>query len=141
MASFTVVDSLRDDLADGRHNFASDTLRWALTDTAPVVTDTVWSASAFPPPAAANGYPAGGGAITVTSSSQTSGTYKLIIEDFTFTATAGGIGPFRYMVMYNDTSASNLLIGYADYGSELTLGNGETLLLDASAANGILQIV
>lgn len=43
-------------------------------------------------------------------------------------AATGDVGPFQYVVLYNDTptSPADPLIGWADYGSALTLANGET---------------
>lgn len=80
--------------------------------------------------------------LTVSASSQTSGTYKLVLDDLTLTASGGSIAAFRYIVIYDDTptSPADPLIGYLDYGSDLTIANGESLLIDFSAANGILQI-
>ena len=51
--------------------------------------------------------------------------------DITITAT-GAVGPFRYAVLYNDTptSPADPLIGYWDYGSAITLANGETFTVD-----------
>ena len=45
-----------------------------------------------------------------------------------------GIGPFRYAVLYNDTHASDALIGWWDYGSAITLANvGEKFKVDFGA--------
>lgn len=43
-------------------------------------------------------------------------------------AATGSVGPFQYVVLFNDTptSPADPLIGWADYGSALTLANGET---------------
>lgn len=80
--------------------------------------------------------------VTTTSSSQTGGTYKLVLADITLTSTGGSTGPFRYVYIYNDTTATpaDALIGYYDYGSSLTLNDGDSLTVDFSAANGVLQI-
>lgn len=80
--------------------------------------------------------------VTTTSSTQTSGTYKLVLSDITLTSTGGSTGPFRYVYLYNDTvtTPADPLIGYYDYGSSLTLNDGDSLTVDFSAANGVLQI-
>lgn len=120
-------------------NLGSDTLKLVLTNTAPVNTQgTLDLVTNHPPPAAANGYTTGGNTITISSSSQTAGTYKLVLADSVFTATSGGIGPFRYAILYDDTSTGDMLIGYWDYGSSITLAEGETFTWDADATTGVL---
>lgn len=76
--------------------------------------------------------------LTTTSSSQTAGSYALVIADKVVTAT-DTFGPFRYVVVYDDTVASDPLVCYYDYGSEITLAVGETLTLDFDAG-GIITI-
>jgi len=80
--------------------------------------------------------------LTTSSSSQTSGTYKLVLADLTLTSSGGSTGPFRYVYIYNDTvtTPADPLVGYYDYGSSLTLQDGDSLTLDFSAANGVLQL-
>lgn len=80
--------------------------------------------------------------VTTTSSTQSGGTYKLVLADITLTSTGGTTGPFRYVYIYNDTvtTPADPLIGYYDYGSSLTLNDGDSLTVDFSAANGVLQI-
>jgi hypothetical protein len=53
-------------------------------------------------------------------------------DDPSRTASSGTIGPFRYAILYNDTAASDPLIGWWDRGSEITLADGETFTLDVS---------
>lgn len=73
--------------------------------------------------------------ITTSSSSQTSGTYTLVLTDLTLTAT-GAVGPFRYVVIYDDTptSPADPLVGWYDYGSSISLANGETFTIDFGAS-------
>jgi hypothetical protein len=80
--------------------------------------------------------------VTTTSSTQTGGTYKLVLADITLSASGGDVGPFRYVYLYNDTvtSPADPLIGYYDYGLSLTLNDGDSFTLDFSATNGVIQI-
>jgi hypothetical protein len=121
-------------------NLGSDTLKVALTNTQPAVTDTVLAnitqiSNGF-------GYTTGGSAATQSASAQASGTYKLVIGDVVFTASGGSIGPFRYAVLYDDTPSSpaDPLIAWWDYGAPITVADGETFTIDYSAADGVLQL-
>lgn len=79
--------------------------------------------------AAGNGYTAGGQSIT-NNWSESGGTGSLTGTDVTWTASGGSIGPFRYVILYNDTAANDPLIGWWDYGSSITLADGETFTVD-----------
>jgi len=138
MATFTKFNSFVEALAEKVHNLGADTLKVMLTNSAPIASNTV--KADLTEISAGNGYTAGGTATTVSSSSQTSGTYKLVCADVVFTA-SGAVGPFRYATLYNDTATNDELIGFWDYGSSISLANGETFTVDFSAANGVLQIV
>lgn len=61
--------------------------------------------------------------------SESSGTISVTGVDYEWTFT-GAIGPFRYAVLFNDTHASKALIGWYDYGSEQSFGNGEKFKVD-----------
>ena len=137
MATLNKFDSFVEALAEKVHNLGSDTLKVMLTNTAPIAGNTV--KANITEISAGNGYTAGGATASVTSSSQTGGTYKLVLADVTWTAT-GSVGPFRYAVLYNDTATNKELIAWSDYGSSLTLANGEMFTVDFSATNGVLTI-
>lgn len=132
MATFNKFHCFSENLAEGVHNLGSNTLKFVLTNTAPVATNTV--IGDITEITAGNGYTAGGNSITRTSSSQSSGTYSLVLADYVLTASGGNIGPFRYAVIYNDTSATDALIGWLDYGSSITLLDTETFTLDFGAS-------
>ena len=72
--------------------------------------------------------------LTTSTSSQTSGTHTLVLNDLTLTASGGSVGPFRYVGIYDDTVASDPLVGWYDYGSSITLADTETLLIDFGAS-------
>jgi hypothetical protein len=139
MAAFNKFNSFVEALAEKVHNLGSDTLKVMLTNTAPVATNTI--KANLTEIAAGNGYTAGGNTATVTSSAQTSGTYKLVLGDpATWTASGGSIGPFRYAVLYNDTATNDELIGWWDYGSAVTLADGESFAVDFDPTTGVLTI-
>jgi len=138
MATFNKFNSFVEALAEKVHNLGSDTLKVALTNTAPVATDTVLAN--ITEIANGNGYTTGGESTAQVSSAQTSGTYKLVLTDVTFTATGGSIGPFRYVVLYNDTATNNELIGYYDYGTNITITSGNSFTVDFDGSNGVLTL-
>lgn len=137
MATFNKFNSFVEAVAEKVHNLGSDTLKVMLSNSAPSATNAV--KADITEISAGNGYTAGGTQATQTSSSQTSGTYKLVLGDVVFTAT-GIVGPFRYVVLYNDTATNDELIGWYDYGSSISLGNGETFTVDFDPTNGVLTI-
>lgn len=138
MAAFNKFNSFVEALAEKVHNLGADQLKAALSNTLPVATNTVLAN--ITQITAANGYVAGGISLTTASSAQTSGTYKLTINDVTLTASGGAIGPFQYVVLYNDTAANDELIGWYDYGTALTLTSGNSFTIDFDGANGVLTI-
>ena len=138
MASFNKFQSFVEAVAEKTHNLGADTLKVMLTNSAPVNTNTV--KANLTEISAGSGYTAGGTAARITSSAQTSGTYKLVLADVVFTASGGTIGPFRYVVLYNDTATNDELIGWWDYGSSITLNDGETFTTDFDASAGVLTI-
>ena len=140
MATFNKFHAFVEHLAEKVHNLGADTLKVMLTNTAPVAANSV--KADLTEITAGNGYTAGGATASITSSAQTSGTYKLVLGDVTFTASGGAIGPFRYAVLYNDTPASpaDPLIGWWDYGSSISVSAGDSWTWDADPATGVLTL-
>ncbi len=129
-----------DELSKAGHNLATAVFKAALTNTAPTLaSDTVWNTTVAPAPAAANGYPAGGNTLTTSSATTTAGVFKLVLADTVFTATAGGIGPFRYVIIYN-SSATNKVVASIDNGASVTLADTDTFTVDLDQVNGTLTV-
>lgn len=128
MATYVKNQQFVEDLAEKVHNLQSDAITAYLTTNAnaPVATNSVLanitqisytnlSARVF----------------TVTTSAQSSGTYTWLLADLTLTA-SGAVATFRWAGIYNDTptSPADPLIGFYDYGSDVTLASGETFSYD-----------
>jgi hypothetical protein len=140
MAAFTKYNFFVDEMSKGGHNLQTAVFKVALTNTAPTpLTDTTWSTGTYPAPAAANGYTAGGNTLTTSSAATASYIFKLVIADSVFTAAGGNLGPFRYAIVYN-SSATNKVVGYYDYGSSITLADTETFTVDFDNVNGMIQM-
>lgn len=139
MATFNKFNSFVENVAEKVHNLGSDTLKVALTNSAPVATNTVLAN--ITQISGTNGYTTGGTQATQNSSAQSSGTYKLVLDDVTFTASGGQMGPFRYIVLYNDTATNDELIAWWDRGSSLTLEDTEVFVVDFDGTEGVLQLV
>jgi len=141
MATYNKIADFVEHVNEGVHNMASNQLVVALSNTAPASeTGTLPTAD-------------GGGVlanvtevaytnlstrnITLSTSSQTGGTYSLVLNDLTLSAT-GTVAQFRYIYVYNDTptSPADPLICYFDYGSALDLTSGESLTIDWQSNGG-----
>ena len=135
MATFNKFNQFVEDLAEKVHDLGADTLKIMLVNSpAPAAGNSV--KADLTEITAQNGYAAGGSTVTITGSSQTSGTYSLVGTDLVFTASGGSFGPFQYAVLYNDTptSPADPLIGWWDYGSSISLNDGETFTVDFGAS-------
>jgi len=139
MAAFNKFNQFVADLANKVHNLGSDSLKIYLSNTAPVATNAIKTDVAEI--TQQNGY-AAPMAVTVTGSTQSSGTYKLVANDPAIVTATGAVGPFRYAILYNDTPTSPVdpLIGWWDYGSSISLATGDTFTVDLDQVAGILQL-
>lgn len=133
--TLNLFEDFAEQLGKEQHNLGAsdDVIKVALTNTLPVATQTTFDpVTNHAAPAAANGYPSGGSDVQNTWTEDT-GTATLGGTNVVFTAAGGDIGPFRYAVFYNDTNATDMLIGWVDYGSSITLSSGETFTVDVSS--------
>lgn len=128
MADWIKFNAFVENLAEKVFNLGTDTLKIALTNTAPnassddTLTDiTQISATGTYAPAT----------VTVTGSSQTGGTYTLTHNAVTFTASGADFDAFRYAVLYDDTAANDELIAYYDYGTAYVLPDGQSFVFNA----------
>jgi hypothetical protein len=139
MATFNKFNQFAEDLGSGVHNFlaAGHTLKVYLSNATPsasgdaVKTDLAEITNQ-------NGYTA---PVDIQNDmTETSGTATVTAVDVVITA-SGAVGPFQYAVIYNDTptSPADPLIGWYDYGSAVTLANGETFTINFGAS--LLSIV
>jgi hypothetical protein len=134
MAAFNKYEVFSENLAEKVHDLNADTLKVLLSNTAPNAATHQVKADATEI-GAGNGYAAGGDD-TQNSTSRSGGTTSVVGVDVTVTASGGPVGPFRYVILYNDTPASPLdpLIGWWDYGSSITLQDGEAFTTDFGAS-------
>lgn len=142
MASFTKVNDFVENLANAM-DLDSDTLKVALSNTDPtsgvdVTSDDYGVLANITEIAYTN---LSDRTLQSVTSAQTSGTYKLSANDLVLTASGGSVAPFRYVIIYNDTptNPADPVIGYYDYGTSLTLNDGDTFTVDFGA-NGILTL-
>jgi len=127
MATYTKFQAFVDNLAEGAFTFSTDTLQVALSN------------AANPPSAASDAVLAdftqiaytnlSSQVITTISSTQTGGTYSLVLTDLILTA-SGAVAAFQYVTIFDQTAANDELIAFFDYGSEVTLASGETFTID-----------
>lgn len=132
MATYNKFQDFSEQLVIGTHDLDGHTFKVMLTNSAPVATNTI--KANLTEISAGNGYTAGGTATTI-AVSETTGTTTVTGTQVVFTASGGSIGPFQYAVLYNDTSASDNLVAWWDYGSAVTLADGETFTVKFSNAS------
>ena len=135
MATFNKFNVLTASLANGLHNLASDQITVALSSTLPTAgmanLAALTGAIAYTNLSSRN--------VTTTSSTQTGGVYSLVLADLVLTA-SGAVPTFRYVVLYNSTAVGGELIGWYDYGSNVTMANLETFTIDFTDAQTLFDI-
>ena len=134
MVAFFKFEVFSEHLAEKVHNLDTDVLKTYLTNTAPNVATHAVKAD-LAEITAQNGYPAGG--TDVQNATSRSGAVTSVTGvDVVYTASGGSFGPFRYVVLYNDTptSPADPLIGYWDYGSAISTNDTETFTTDFGAS-------
>ena len=131
MAVFNKFNSFTTQLGFKTMNLDADVLKGYLTNVAPLATNTVFGTPAEI--TAGNGYTAGGTDAQGVWSQTPAGTGSLTCTDIVWTAAGGTIGPFQYVVLYDDTSTLKHLIGWWAHIAPVTLAAGETFTTDFAA--------
>lgn len=134
MATFVKINSFVENLAEKKIDLSGGGLTIALTNTAH---DAAWDELADLTQVSYTNLSSR--VLTVTSSAQTSGTYKLVLADLVLTAT-GAVGPFQYIYIYDDGSTGDKLIAYYDYGSAVTMANTDTFTINFDGSAGVLTL-
>lgn len=145
MATFTFFDEFGSDLGKGVHNFSSHQLKVAFTNTAP--SQDTWATFSNVTGEVSNGvggYSTGGVVLDSVAWAETSagsGTWFLDSANELFTASGASVGPFQYLILYNDgqTSPADPLIGYVNLGTGVTVPDGQTFEIQLGA-NGWFTI-
>jgi hypothetical protein len=134
MVAFNKFNTFQQDLLLGAHRLAAagDVVKACLTNTAPVATNTV--KANITEITAQFGYPAGGSDI-LNDVTLAGAVGQLTGVDVTWTAAGGSFGPFRYVVLYNDTQTTPAkpLVGWYDYGSAISVNDTESFTVDFGA--------
>jgi hypothetical protein len=126
MATSIKFNIFTEDLARGIHDLDSHVFKIALSNTEPNINDTVLSD--ITQISAGNGYATGGNVVSLSISSA-GGIASVLGTQTTFTANTGSIGAFRYAVLYNDSDVNDALIAYWDYGTSLSLLDGDSVII------------
>ncbi len=144
MATFTFIDAFKDfqGACAPDMDFANDTFKIYLSNNAPIVaTDSL--KSDIPNISEENGYTETTLSTTWVETSGGSGIFVLRHNaDVVWTASGGSFGPFQWAVVYNDTITTplDLLVGFWDNGSAVTILTGNTFTVDLNATFDIFSL-
>lgn len=147
MAAYNKINFFVQDLCEALHNFKTSgggTYKAELSNTATVATNHFYSdiSGNEITGGGSTGYTAGGATLTLVSEAQTSGTEKVVVSAASPTWTGGssGMGPFRYVTIYRSDDTNKELVCWFDYGSSISLNNGDTFTISFDATNGLFQL-
>jgi hypothetical protein len=115
-------------------NLSSDTLKVLLCNTQPVTANSLYGHIGSEV-SAGNGYSTSGTAVQIYANGQTGGVYTLQASAVVFTAAGGNWSPFQWVVLWDSTPSGGPLVAWFDYGSAITLNNGETFTVSFNSTN------
>ena len=149
MVQFVKIPDFVEGGLEGEHNLAANTIRIALSNTAP-------ASEGSNPLLSGNGILANVTQISYTNysddmavdrvlegvtSNESGGTYTFDANNIVITASGGALATFRYIYVYNDSSTTpdDQLICLIDNEAGITLASGESVTI-AWNASGIFTI-
>ena len=141
MAAYNKFGDFSEQLSRGLHNFGSDVYKIMLTNVAPTAGNSV--KADITEIATGNGYTAGGNTVTTITVTEpsgagpTTGLTTVAGSEVTFNAT-GAMATFQYAVLYNSTTTTpvnNPLVAWWDYGSAVSLQNGDQFTVKFNNTN------
>jgi len=137
MATYTKYESMIEFMLNALVDAfgTTDTFKVAITTDAPVVgtDDELADTTQI---AGSNGYTTGGEDIQ-NDSTRTGGTVTFTAVDVVWTASGANLGASttgRYFPIHDDTSTTDKLLAYHDYGATFTVADGETMTWNVGAS-------
>ena len=124
-----IANLIKQELMKKTIDVTSDVMKIALLDntfTFDPDTHTTWGAVSAKELTTANGYATGTLTYDSIAVDNTLDLATATFDDFTWTASGGDIGPANGAIIYDDTHAQKVVVGYADFGTAQTATDGGT---------------
>lgn len=134
MAAFNKHNLTVEDWLKGATVYGTDTFKALLTNTLPTAANHIYSDISAGELTTTGGYTVGGATITM-GLSNASGTETVTASAAspTWTGSGGGMGPFRYVDIYDSSAAVKTLQCWFDFGSSISLAAGDTFTISFGA--------
>jgi hypothetical protein len=141
MAAYNKFNLFTQDVCRAIHKFNTGAATYSvmLSNTAPAATNHLYGDISATELAAGGGY-AVGGITSAMSDSSAAGTEKVTATNVTWTGSGAGMGPLRYVVVYQSGDVNKELVCWFDYGSSISLAAGDTFTVSFDATNGLFQM-
>lgn len=142
MATLVVVDEFINHVFTKKIDCDADTFKVFLTNSAPTKAGSQVKGD-LTPISEEHGYSEWAPTTAFAETGSGTGIWRFSIgADKTWTASGGPFGPFRYAVVYDDTPSSpaDPIVGYVDYGSAITVNDGETFTLDFDSDFAVFEV-
>lgn len=135
MAAFNYYNQATEVIVEGI-NSQTDAWKIILSNTAQVATNT--TALSCTELSTGGGYTSGGNAASLSSSAQSAGVYKLVLNSPADWTGSGAGFTARYAILWNSTL--DAVVGWWDYGSSQLVNSGEIFRVTLDNVNGVFQV-